>query len=152
MFKEIFQNRISVISFIITTLSLILAVYQYVRAEKIEKMNEYKCEIRCKDLVNSVNILSTDVIEACNAIQSQVKKSNTTHDQFLHNVNSNLSSIVSTTGHLIRFTKRLNEEHKQMFGKFVYENIEKKFPGIKCFSEQIFKKSVPDENEKKPKL
>ena len=81
MLKEIFQNRISVISLIITTLSLLLAAYQYARAEKIDKMNENKCEIRCKDLVNSVHILSIDVMEACKALEFQVEKLDITSDK-----------------------------------------------------------------------
>ena len=112
------------------------AVWEAVRIRSARRMFREQCEARCKDLVQAVSQLAESTNGACQIKDEhfddlmvgrcEPQKS----IRHLRELSDQIHAISVSRFQLQRFCERLNDEHKEEFGKPVFESIRNEFPEL----------------------
>ena len=111
-----------------------------------------KCVTRCKDLVSTVEALSKSVSQACkikdfnldNIIIGECEPHAVVRP--LRQLSDQINSIDVTKNQLVRFCERLNDEHKEEFGKYAIEDMKEIFSDYPNYSEEAVESDIDSVN------
>lgn len=124
---------LSIISVLIGVLGLGFGVIQLMRARNQRSMYEEKCATRCKDLEEIAQQLSKPVLEACRIkdehFDTLLTRSGDPKEVVrpIRVLSDQIHAIYVARNIVVRFCERLDEEHREEFGREVFGNIRSRF-------------------------
>jgi len=126
--------KITIVSFVIGVVGLLVAIWQTVRVRNTRLMYKEKCETRAKDLVETTKQLAQSVTQACRIKDEHLddimagRSQPETAMRPLRQLSDQIHSIDVEKNHLVRFCERLDDEHFEEFGTRIFSNLRGQFP------------------------
>lgn len=117
-------------SLVIGIAGFLVAIWQVMKARRAREVYRLLCESRCKSIVESVRLLSGPVDGLC-ALKFRHMDALLTGEieakskvPILRRISDQIHAIYVSKEELVRFCRRLNDEHQGEFGAPVYDHEE----------------------------
>ena len=148
-------NLITIISVLFGILGIGFGIYQIITAQKVKKLYESYCRIRCKNIVDLTRDMAKEVISASRLLNYHLKKTYSNSVMSCEQIGflaAKINGVRLLTLRLRGFCESLHEEHQDQFRIKIFGDIQKELPDIKCLEESIDPKflvtnNVPDNHK-----
>lgn len=128
-------DLLTVSSFAVGVLGVLIAIYQIIKTQKARKVYESHCKSKCKSIVSLTKTMANEVKRACTSINQEYindsDKKNNSQYNFM-NLAMRINAMKVSTARLVDFCIEINDDHESQFGYKVYPNIEDELPESEC--------------------
>ena len=132
---HITTDLITIVSTLFGVVSLLVAVYQTVTARKAKRIYENHCRAKCKDIVGLTRAMTGEVLDCCELLGRELRANDATAsfkgEKGAYLV-AKINGIRLLTDRLASFCDSINDDHKEQFGKPVFECIDRELPQREC--------------------